>query len=66
MILGSYLTIHQTALVCLIFPVMFWFTFILMPESPYYCLMKEDSEGAKAALQVGLYTQILPGMTLTT
>ncbi|CAG9762037.1 unnamed protein product [Ceutorhynchus assimilis] len=49
---GSYLTIHSTAMVCLVFPIIFWITFIYMPESPYYCLMKGDTERARHALQV--------------
>ncbi|XP_030761310.1 facilitated trehalose transporter Tret1-like isoform X2 [Sitophilus oryzae] len=49
---GSFLTIHETAIICLIFPVIFWTLFIHMPESPYYCLMNKDLEGARKALQV--------------
>lgn len=49
--IGSFYTIHVTALICLIMPTIFWLTFIHMPESPYYCLMKEDPAGATKALQ---------------
>ncbi|KAF7268081.1 hypothetical protein GWI33_018743 [Rhynchophorus ferrugineus] len=49
---GSFLTIHDTAMICIIFPVVFWLTFAHMPESPYYCLMKKDVDGARRALQM--------------
>ncbi|CAG9762039.1 unnamed protein product [Ceutorhynchus assimilis] len=51
-VIGSLLTIHEVALVCHIFPIIFWLTFIGMPESPYYCLMKEDKDGAKLSIQM--------------
>ncbi|XP_050298938.1 facilitated trehalose transporter Tret1-like [Anthonomus grandis grandis] len=50
-LVGSYLSIHVTALICLAFPIIFWITFVHMPESPYYCFMKEDEEGARKSLQ---------------
>lgn len=48
---GSYLTIEASAYVSLIVPVLFVVTFIWMPESPYYYLMKGKQENAKASLQ---------------
>lgn len=49
---GSYMSIHATAMICLMFPFIFWFTFMHMPESPYYCLMKGDSKSARYSLEL--------------
>lgn len=50
-IIGAYLTISMSALVCLIFPLSFFATFIWMPESPYYLIIKNRKDEAEKALQ---------------
>ncbi|KAJ8963766.1 hypothetical protein NQ314_005399 [Rhamnusium bicolor] len=50
-IIGSYLTISTTALVSSLVPVLAFLTFIWMPESPYYLLMRDRVEDAKASLR---------------
>ncbi|CAH1155581.1 unnamed protein product [Phaedon cochleariae] len=50
-ILGSYLSIAVTGLICSILPILSLLTFVWMPESPYFLLMKENQEGAQRSLQ---------------
>ncbi|KAF2884945.1 hypothetical protein ILUMI_21222 [Ignelater luminosus] len=50
-IIGSYLTIKTTALVSSVVPVLGLLTFVWMPESPYYLIMKGNSEQARKNLQ---------------
>lgn len=51
-IIGSYLSISSTALLSSLVPVMAFFTFIWMPESPYYLLMNNRMEDAKRSLRI--------------
>ncbi|EFA06747.1 facilitated trehalose transporter Tret1 [Tribolium castaneum] len=50
-IIGSYSSIAMTAYICLIFPIFFFCTFIFMPETPYFYLMKGRVEDARVSLQ---------------
>lgn len=50
-IIGAYLSISLTSLVCLIFPLAFFLSFVWMPESPYYLIMKDRKEEAEKALK---------------
>uniref|UniRef100_W4VSK0 Putative sugar transporter n=1 Tax=Phaedon cochleariae TaxID=80249 RepID=W4VSK0_PHACE len=49
---GYYLSIQVTALVSLAFPILFLLTFTSMPESPYYLLMKKNTEEARRSLRL--------------
>ncbi|CAH1403593.1 unnamed protein product [Nezara viridula] len=48
--IGPYISYSTYALVCLAIPLLFTTTFIFMPESPYYLIMKGRTEEAKQAL----------------
>lgn len=50
-IIGSYMNIEDTALVCILFPIAFIVTFLWMPESPYYLLMREKPREAEKSLK---------------
>lgn len=50
-IMGSYLTIQITALISSIIPVLLLVTFAWMPESPYYLIIRENTEEAKKSLR---------------
>lgn len=50
-IIGSYLSITMTAIVSSILPVISFFTFMWMPESPYFLLMQNKTEEAKKSLR---------------
>ncbi|CAG9861339.1 unnamed protein product [Phyllotreta striolata] len=50
-IVGSYLSIKTTALICSTVPVVLFCTFAWMPESPYYYIMKNRLEDARRSLQ---------------
>lgn len=50
-IIGSYMTMENAALVCLAFPITFLITFIWMPESPYYLLMRNRYKEAEISLK---------------
>ncbi|CAG9762036.1 unnamed protein product [Ceutorhynchus assimilis] len=50
--IGTYLSIPMAALICHAFPILFLLTFSSMPESPYYCLMKNNSKEAHTNLQI--------------
>ncbi|KAG5875055.1 hypothetical protein JTB14_026186 [Gonioctena quinquepunctata] len=50
-IIGSYLNIADTALLSSVVPVMAFVTFIWMPESPYYLIMKNRMEDARESLR---------------
>ncbi|KAK5650516.1 hypothetical protein RI129_001545 [Pyrocoelia pectoralis] len=49
-VMGSYLSIRDSALICSVVPVLFLVTFIWMPESPNYFLIKGKKENAKRSL----------------
>lgn len=49
---GSYVSIYTGALISISVPLLFITTFIFMPESPYYFLMRRRSEDAKKTLKV--------------
>lgn len=49
--IGSYLNITKTAIVSSLVPVICFFTFIWMPESPYFLLMRNRIEDAKCSLR---------------
>lgn len=49
---GLYLSISVTALISSVLPVFLLFTFIWMPESPYYLLMRGRFEDARRSLQI--------------
>lgn len=46
-IIGSLLDLKMTGLVCAIFPILHFFSYCWMPESPYYLIMQKDFEAAK-------------------
>lgn len=48
--LGPYLTYRVYAFISLIIPFIFTITFLFMPESPYYLLMKGKRDEAERAL----------------
>lgn len=50
-IIGSYLSVTVTALVSSLIPVLTLLTFMWMPESPYYLLMRDKPKAAKRSLQ---------------
>lgn len=49
--IGPYVNIMTGALISSVFPLTLLLTFWCMPESPYFMLMKGESEGAKKSLQ---------------
>lgn len=49
--LGSYLSITVTALLSSLVPIALLLTFLWMPESPYYLLMRGNKDDAKKSLQ---------------
>ncbi|KAF2892688.1 hypothetical protein ILUMI_13485 [Ignelater luminosus] len=51
-IIGSYLSISTTAFISIAFPVLCLITFVWMPESPYYLIMKANVEQARKNLQL--------------
>lgn len=50
-VVGSCLSIDKTALVFLPFPLLFMLSFLQMPETPYFALMKHDSKSAENTLR---------------
>ncbi|KAJ8924979.1 hypothetical protein NQ315_001144 [Exocentrus adspersus] len=50
-IIGSYLSVTVTALVSSVLPVITLLTFMWMPESPYYLLMRDKPKAAQKSLQ---------------
>lgn len=51
-VLGSYLSIHTSAILFSIPPVIFLVLFSRQPESPYYDIMKSDFTAAEKSLQI--------------
>lgn len=49
-VVGGYTTVRSTALISLVFPLLFVCSFAFVPESPYYYMMKGDREKASKAL----------------
>ncbi|KAK9498290.1 hypothetical protein O3M35_002958 [Rhynocoris fuscipes] len=54
---GHYMKFDSYIYVQVIIPLIFFFTFIFMPESPYYYFMKENVEKGKSALKWFRYGQ---------
>lgn len=50
-IIGSYLSISMTAIISSLIPVVAFFAFLWMPESPYYLLMRDRKDEAKKSLK---------------
>lgn len=50
-VLGSYVSIQLTGYVFLVLPVISAISFLWMPESPYYYLIKQKEDKARASLQ---------------
>lgn len=48
---GSYISIATTAYISISIPLLFLVTFVWMPETPYFFLMKENVEDARRSLQ---------------
>lgn len=51
-VIGSFADLKMTGLISAIFPVVHFFTFYWMPESPYYLIMRNKLESAKNCLRV--------------
>lgn len=51
-VIGSFADLKVTGLISAIFPVVHFFTFYWMPESPYYLIMRGKLEAAKNCLRV--------------
>lgn len=51
-VVGSYLSITVTAILSSLVPIALLLTFMWMPESPYYLLIKGDFNAAKKSLQI--------------
>lgn len=51
-IIGSLADLKTTGLICAIFPIVHFFTFCWMPESPFYLIMKKNLEAAKNCLKI--------------
>ncbi|KAG8271893.1 hypothetical protein J6590_052949 [Homalodisca vitripennis] len=49
-VVGPFVSYYTFALVSLVFPLLFLLTFLFMPESPYYSLMKNRTENARESL----------------
>lgn len=50
-IVGSYLSVKDTSLICLSVPIVFVISFSFMPESPYFYIMQGKYEEAKTSLR---------------
>ncbi|CAH1365303.1 unnamed protein product [Tenebrio molitor] len=50
-VVGSYTTITTSACICLTFPLVFICTFVWMPETPYFYLMKNRADDARTSLR---------------
>lgn len=50
-VIGSYLSIKTTALVASVVPGILFITFLWMPESPYYLVMRDQPEAARKSLE---------------
>lgn len=48
---GSYIPIRKSAYFSIFMPVLFLGTFVWMPESPYFCIMKGKVESARRSLR---------------
>ncbi|KAK0093180.1 hypothetical protein PV326_014134 [Microctonus aethiopoides] len=49
--IGPFVDYHYLAYYCAIIPVVFFLSFVWMPESPYYLILKKDQNGAAECLQ---------------
>ncbi|KAF2886001.1 hypothetical protein ILUMI_20172 [Ignelater luminosus] len=50
-VIGAYASMKVSALICGIFPIVFFVSFICMPESPYYLLMRNKTDAARNSLK---------------
>ncbi|KAF2880846.1 hypothetical protein ILUMI_25335 [Ignelater luminosus] len=50
-VIGAYCDVKTTACICLVFPAIQIVSTAFLPESPYYLLMKDKTEEARASLQ---------------
>ncbi|CAG9838663.1 unnamed protein product [Diabrotica balteata] len=50
-VLGLYCSVTVASLICAIFPIIFLFIFVFMPESPYFYIHKGQDEQAKLSLR---------------
>ncbi|KAF2884936.1 hypothetical protein ILUMI_21213 [Ignelater luminosus] len=50
--IGSYISISITAIISSVVPVLLLVTFMWMPESPYFLIMKNQAEEAKRSLRI--------------
>ncbi|ERL89380.1 hypothetical protein D910_06751, partial [Dendroctonus ponderosae] len=51
-VIGSFLDIFMSSLICCLIPLIHMMAFALVPESPYYYIKKGNFEAAKQSLQV--------------
>ncbi|ENN79612.1 hypothetical protein YQE_03947, partial [Dendroctonus ponderosae] len=51
-VIGSFLDIFMSSLICCLIPLIHMMAFALVPESPYYYIKKGNYEAAKQSLQV--------------
>ncbi|KAB0796206.1 hypothetical protein PPYR_10267 [Photinus pyralis] len=51
-VFGFYFSIFVTSLACCLIPIIHFFTFMWMPESPYYLIKKKRYDEARKALEV--------------
>ncbi|CAH1115640.1 unnamed protein product [Psylliodes chrysocephalus] len=50
-VIGSYFGVTPTTFICLPLTVLYFIMFMMMPESPYFCIMKGEEENAKSSLR---------------
>lgn len=50
-IIGSYLSVMEASYLCLPLPLIFLILMLAMPESPYYCIMKNQENDARKSLK---------------
>ncbi|CAH1104070.1 unnamed protein product [Psylliodes chrysocephalus] len=50
-VIGSYFGVTPTSFICLPLTILYLAMFVMMPESPYFCIMKGEEEQAKSSLR---------------